>query len=525
MAGAGNGYFDRLCCRLLDEGCSPAEARQAVFDAYLDGKPKAWGQLKPTRADRDRWFWTSELVGECGPADWGGETGILALARYLSQAKVLVDGFVEVLARAAPPALVMAIRRSRLVLTPDSPHLPALWAASALSPIVDEALRVHDVLVAAHCQRQVELARCQAALEDATAFDLLALASLHAYQHLVPHSMMGKSSVEAHGGRLDVHWDAINDLLTWKLETAPLETLKLDDERMGRSLKRFLSPLLSPEREPPTELLGRMQAFAALLAAQIELNEFMSRSVDAHCFDGSVVDFWAHDMLAEAERLQKGGPGLAPRLIERPYLKFGQQLVQLPWVAALQNNGTAAINNLRRLAARRDETAQETRRIEGRLAELLLGRGFRVLLTWQPPAERRDAGEVDVIAACDGHLFILEIKSTFIRRSMQEAWLHTSTPLRKAGRQLQRKADAVGWALGTDETFRCALGLAHSGTGRARSRVDRGHVDRVRPRAVQWFPQGVAGRGDHRPARRSMPAGRSGGTGVRAGACRSDTGR
>lgn len=288
MAGVGSGYFDRLCRRLLDEGCSPAEGRQAVFDAYLDGKPQAPGKLKPTRSDRDRWFWASKLVGECSPDDWCTEAGILALARYLSQAKVLVDGRVEAIARAAPSALVTAMRRSRLVLLPDSPHLSALRAASALSAKVDEALRVHDVLVEAHRERRVELVRCQAALEDATAFELLVLASLHAYQHLVPHSMTGKSFVQQHGGRLDVHWDAINDLLVWKLKAAPLATLKLDDERLGRSLRRYLSPLLFPEHEPPTDLLDRMQAFAALLAAQIELNEFMSRSVDAHCFDDSV---------------------------------------------------------------------------------------------------------------------------------------------------------------------------------------------------------------------------------------------
>ena len=644
MAGARNAYFDRLCRRLLVEGCSPAEARQAVFDAYLDDKPKAWGQIKPTRSERDRWFWASELMGECGPEDWGGETGILALARYLSQARVLVDGFVEVLARAAPQALVMAMRRSRLVLTPDSPHLPALRAASALSPLVNEALKVHDVLVGAHRERQVELARCQAALRDTTAFELLVLASLHAYQYLVPHSMRGKSSVEAHGGRLDVHWDAINDLLAWKLETAPLDTLKLDVERMGRSLMRFLSPLLFPEREPPTELLGRIQAFAALLAAQIELNEFMSRSVDAHCFDDSVrfvpvadrrldlvdtdpaakakwqrdgrklgllpgywlhrafhdfaasdlahasigrpenedenrlayiramatrlrlreaygvadsvtaptgeaadmfqallsleltarffmldfivpfvdgaertgdwsvslqqlamsglvngmqnrfpltwstraekvakttgwtvtpsqpagsarmaaaiVDFWAHDMLAEAERLQKGGPGLPPRLIERPYLKFGQQLVQLPWVAALQNNSTAAINNLRRLGTRRGEVREETQRIEAGLARQLVERGFRAVTNWMPPEYAKDAGEVDVVAARDGLLFVFEVKSTFIRQSMRDAWVHATSTLRKAGCQLARKVDAVCRALGHDPVLKEALCVA-----------------------------------------------------------------
>ena len=631
---------------MLGEGCPPGAARQAVFEAYLDGKPQAAGRLKPTGADRDRWFWSSALVGGCGHGDWGSEAGILVLTRYLSQAKVLIDGLLTDVARSAPQALVVAMRRARLVMAPDSRHLLVLRAVRTCSPIVDEALRVHDVLVGARQEREVELDRWKAMLADSTAFELLVLASLYAYQHLVPHTMTGKSSVEGRGDRLDVHWDAINDLLTWKLRTAPRETLKLDDEIMGRSLRQCLSPLLFPDREPPTELLSRIQAFAGLVAAQIELNEFLSRNVDAHCFDDSVrfvpavdrrldlvetdpvanakwfrdgrklellpgywlhrafhefaasdmahvrigrpenenenrlayiramaaqlrlrevygvadsvtapmgdtvdmfqallsleltarffmldfivpfmegaeqtgdwtlslrqlaidglvrdmqnrfpltwsgraekigkttgwtvtpsqpagsarmaaaiVDFWTHDMLAEAERLQKGERGPAPRLIERPYLKFGHQLVQLPWVAALQSNGTAVINNLRRLTARRGEATDETRRIEARLAELLRGRGFRVLLNWQPPAERSDAGEVDVIAARDGHLFVFEVKSTYIRRSMQEAWLHASRTLRKAGLQLRRKVDVVMWALDAGEAFRDALGLARA---------------------------------------------------------------
>lgn len=644
MAEAGGGYFDRLYRRMLDEGRSPANARLAAFDAYLDGKPQASGQLKPTRHERDSWFWGSDLLGACAPEVWCTEAGTLALARYLSQARVRIGGLVEGVARSAPRALVVAMRRARLVLAPDSPHMPDLRSAAALTPDVEEALTVHDVLVAAHREREVELERCQATVADMTAFELLLLASLHAYEVLVPHSMTGQSCVEEHQGRLDVHWDAINDLLAWKLRDAPIDSVTLDDERMAHSLKRYLSPLLFPDRAPPNELLDSLQAFARLLAAQIELNEFLSRSVNAHCFDDSVrfvptgdrrldlvetdpdakpkwqrdgrklellpgywfhrafhdfsnsdlahvrigrpenedenrlayiramatrlrlrevygvgdtvtaptgestdlfqallsleltarffmldfiapfvegaertggwiaslrqlalgglangmqnrfpltwstraekvakttgwtvtpnqpagsarmaaaiVDFWSHDMLAEAERLQKGDPGLAPRLIERPYLKFGHQLVQLPWVAALQNNGTAAINNLRRLAARRDEAAAETRRIESRLADMLRGRGFSVVLNWEPPVQWRDAGEVDVIAARDGHLFIFEVKSTFIRRSMQEAWLHASTTLRKAGLQLRRKVEAVERVVASDGATRDALGLS-----------------------------------------------------------------
>ena len=85
MAGAGNDYFNQLHRRLLGKGRSPVEARQAVFEAFLDGKPQPAGRLKQKRADRDRWFWASALLCECRPEDWGSEAGMLVLTRYLSQ--------------------------------------------------------------------------------------------------------------------------------------------------------------------------------------------------------------------------------------------------------------------------------------------------------------------------------------------------------------------------------------------------------------------------------------------------------
>lgn len=44
VAGAGSDCFDRLCRRLLDEGCSAADVRRAAFDADLDDK-KAFESL------------------------------------------------------------------------------------------------------------------------------------------------------------------------------------------------------------------------------------------------------------------------------------------------------------------------------------------------------------------------------------------------------------------------------------------------------------------------------------------------
>jgi Holliday junction resolvase-like predicted endonuclease len=151
---------------------------------------------------------------------------------------------------------------------------------------------------------------------------------------------------------------------------------------------------------------------------------------------------------------------LKPNLFERPILKMGQTLVQLPWVVGLQNNSTAAINNLRRLGARRNEARAETQRIETQLGALLEKRGFKVVLNWHPPVgQEGNAGEVDVICARDGTVLMLEVKSTYLRRSQQDAWQHETTTLRKAGQQLQRKVAAVQLALASAPELALLLGL------------------------------------------------------------------
>ena len=174
----------------------------------------------------------------------------------------------------------------------------------------------------------------------------------------------------------------------------------------------------------------------------------------------AIVDFWTSDWSNLATHLRDGVASLKPSLIERPILKMGQTLVQLPWMVGLQNNSTAAINNLRRLGARRNEARTETQRIENLLGATLEQRDFKVVLNWHPPlAPDGNAGEVDVICARDGMVLVLEVKSTYLRHSRQEAWLHETTTLRKAGQQLQRKVAAVQLALVTVSGMVSELGL------------------------------------------------------------------
>lgn len=174
----------------------------------------------------------------------------------------------------------------------------------------------------------------------------------------------------------------------------------------------------------------------------------------------AILDFWTSDWGVTRKRAREGAIGLRPELFERPVLKLGQILIQLPWVVGVQNNSAAAINNLRRLGARRGEAGVETRRIEERLAGLFEGRGFAVALNWHPPAgEVSNAGEVDLVCHRDGVLIVIEVKSTYLRRSERDAWLHATTTLRKAGQQLRKKLAAVRDALAGESELRLTLGI------------------------------------------------------------------
>ena len=136
---------------------------------------------------------------------------------------------------------------------------------------------------------------------------------------------------------------------------------------------------------------------------------------------------------------------------------------QLALTQCLQHNTEIvlrAINNLRRIGARRAEARDETRRIEERLGKLFESRGFHVLTNWTPePSSYPGVGEIDLICASDGNVLVIEIKSTFLRRSQRDAWLHGKTTLRRAGQQLRRKVGAIRQALDVDAELVKALGL------------------------------------------------------------------
>lgn len=640
-------FFEQLFDSSVRSGASATEAATTCADAYLDGKPNTRGKHKTTRAERDACFWASGFLRGLPAGAWQTESLVLALARYFGQERFANAALIERVAAIAPTSVHRAVRYSGLVLSQHSPRRAEVDGLAARLPgEFAELARVLDIFDLAHRQRLSAVAMWKAALANVSPLDLLVYASLHAFEHWVPRDPTGVATAWADDGEIQAAWDGVKNLLTWKLSTAPEGSLALTEDHIGRSLKAHLSPFLFPSAAGPEPQQEMRAAFENLLAAQIELDSFVSLSADAFSYDdgirfvrkgdaleivehdpvgraawagdgdklnrlhgywlyraldefarseialqtigssenheanraayiqatrsrlrltevyglgdvvtadsgekadlfrallslelmsaffgihflapfalhfsetgnalqalsrlaigglgegnqnrfpltwsdrtakivnitgwtvstdhptgsarlaGAILDLWSSDWTALAARLRRGEPGLEPDLLERPVLKMGQLLVQLPWIVGLQNNSTAAINNLRRLGARRGEAAAETWRVEQRLGGQFESKGFRVVANWCPPiADTGDAGEVDLICARNGVVFVLEVKSTYLRRSQRDAWLHGATTLRKAGLQLRRKAQAVRQALACDSDMTARLGLEHA---------------------------------------------------------------
>ena len=636
-------YYQDVFDRLIESGETHTVASQKAALAYLDGKPALRGKHRVTRAERHAAFWPSNFLTDLPAQAWQSHAMMLALTQYMGQERVSNMAMLANVAAVAPDVLVRAVRCSGLVLTQHSPRRAELDFLAASNPPIAELCKVLDIFDAAHQQLTSAVLMWQSRLAELSPLELLNYASLYAFEHWLPERFnMASPSADAPAD-MQAAWDAVNDILRWKLANCADESTRLTGAVIGPSLAKHLSPFLFPSPDGQPARHDLREAFANLLAAQIELNSFVAQSADAFSYDHSIefvrvgkrleireldaaarsawdrngrklaalhtywhyravdafvdtgmatqqigsaenhelnqaayikalraqlqltevygvsdtvttdagdtvplfqallslelmnvffqrdfletyvkhlrstgnwamalsmlafnglrdgnqnrfpltwssrdekiakmvgwtvtaehprgnprhaaaiVDFWTSDWSKLATQLRDGTAGLQPDLFERPILRMGQTLVQLPWVVGLQNNSTAAINNLRRLGSRRNEARDETQRIENQLGAMLEKRGFKVVLNWHPPmGPHGHAGEVDVICARDGTVLVLEVKSTYLRRSQQDAWLHETTTLRKAGQQLQRKVAAVQLALANQAELARKLGL------------------------------------------------------------------
>ena len=285
---SGRNYYDELFNRLSVRLSTPL-AVESVAEAYLDGKPQVLRKKRTTRRERDSLFWSSRPVIECPSDSWNSEVMVLALARYLWQEPVAAAGLVSRVAMVAPAALVRGVRYSGLVLNQHSPRRTELDEAAVGQAEVVELCRVLTIFDLAYRHRLATLDMQKALLSDLSAFDLLIYASLYAFERVVPRDFEARTLAPATGADSQIAWDAINELLAWRLESAQASSLKLTEDDIARSLVTHLRPILFEGGQGDAgAALHRLRAFHDLVAAQIELNEFVERFAHPFSYDDSI---------------------------------------------------------------------------------------------------------------------------------------------------------------------------------------------------------------------------------------------
>lgn len=278
-----NTYQERFC-EQTTAGISVAEAAALVAEKYLNGKPSHRGKHKIKQSDRDHEFWSAAFLAELPTEIWSTDVMILALSRYLDQERVSAPQLIASIARSQPSAICRAIRYARMVYQPKVARLTELREITTYSPEIHEQCLIIDIFLDAHSVRQAEIDKWQHALAGLSPFELLIYASLFAFEHLIPGRFSStEQNIEDEGT-----WYALTDLIAWKLKTSTDTKISLSEKKIGLSMAEHLAPFLFPGRSGMPPRFDLINAFNALLAAQVEMNEFISRSVDAHSYDDAV---------------------------------------------------------------------------------------------------------------------------------------------------------------------------------------------------------------------------------------------
>lgn len=145
-----------------------------------------------------------------------------------------------------------------------------------------------------------------------------------------------------------------------------------------------------------------------------------------------ILKFWSFDLYDENDQ---------STYMQKPFYRIDDYIFQFPWLTAFQNLNTAMINYVRKLHKNRLELKSETDQIELNLAEKLDRIGFQVFCQYVP--SEGNAGEIDLIAMYDNHVIVAEVKSTYIRSSIQEIYEYKKFVLNKASYQLDNKVEYI----------------------------------------------------------------------------------
>lgn len=158
-----------------------------------------------------------------------------------------------------------------------------------------------------------------------------------------------------------------------------------------------------------------------------------------------IEQFWVYNLTELRDNKEK-----VPNIFEKPLIQIENFVFRIPWILAFSNPMTSFLNNLLRVHHLRDDRQCEVHKSELNIASLFQKNGFIAEADYKPKTNI----EIDVIAAKDEHLFILELKSTYIRSTLNDVQIHKSRNIDKAREQLRKRYDELnGLIKNNDNAF------------------------------------------------------------------------
>ncbi|MGK0272622.1 MAG: hypothetical protein ACI88H_003295, partial [Cocleimonas sp.] len=291
-------YYEAKLDKCMAKGLSLSDAALDVINAYLDGKPARHKKKGNKPYDRDGLFWSCFFLDKLPHDVYQSELFILALTRYFEQGNTSNLTLISHIATAAPESVYRAVRYSGLVLRIDleknsdsnTGNNTDKWQDLKQLAIMQpenfgELVKICSVFHQARLYRLSCVQDHQQQLAELSTLDLLSYISLFAYQYLLPGPMF----INDEEVTQEIAWATFNNILSWKLKSSAPASFKITEQDIALSLKAHLIPFIMPSPgDGGAESDERYQIFGQLFAAQIELDSFMSRSIEAFCYNDAI---------------------------------------------------------------------------------------------------------------------------------------------------------------------------------------------------------------------------------------------
>jgi hypothetical protein len=303
-----NLYQERFL-RLTENGELMTDVIIKLTHRYLDGKPAKAGKRNLSAADRDLDFWMASFWDEVPVEVFETEAFALALARYLQQNKVTRPGWLQHLVVRAPVALRRAIRYSQVFLSPTELRWKEIVGLDlGFAEGLSDFIKACEILQGENRKLKSAIKSIEAELKRFTPMETLVYASLFAFKHVVyslgqqelrPH-LLDKDRADASRVDFQETTDAINQILISKLKTSVHSDFFISERMIGESLRKHMSPLLFPSSSTARaaeKCLSYLDTFERLVAAYLQFNEFVGRTINCFCFDED------YDIRFEGEKL------------------------------------------------------------------------------------------------------------------------------------------------------------------------------------------------------------------------------